>query len=162
MDTDDRIREYLERLRNLYDDIRIWSQEQGLNITPEDESLVEGSMGVYLAPALIITSSGRVIARVKPIGANVIGASGRVDIVGGLDKDSLVYLQAGGPGLRMKASIGGEIIEQSSKPFFKGVTSDGWYWIEEKRLGRVRLLDRQLFLDLLTEVSDYVADLSTN
>jgi hypothetical protein len=159
MDAGDRISQYIERLQNLYDDIRLWSRGQGLDITREEERLLEQDLGTYSAPALKITCSGKFVASVKPIGANVIGASGRVDIIGRLDKDSLVYLQTG-PHLTINTSTDGEIIERSSKPFFKGVTDDGWYRIEEKRLGRARLLDQELFLDLLTEVSDYVADQS--
>lgn len=158
----EKITEYIERLRNLYADINLWCREQGLDITRKDEALVEEDLGSYVAPALEIAVAGRVLARIKPIGANVIGASGRVDIIGRLDKDSLVYLRAGGPRLTIKATVEDQIFEGSSRPFFKGVTNDGWYWIEEKRLGRVRPLDRQLFLDLLTEVSDYVADSSAN
>ena len=62
-------------------------------------------MGTYSAPALTITGAGKLIARIKPIGANIIGGSGQIDIIGPLDQ--------------------------------------------------------QLFMDLLTEVSDYVADEST-
>ncbi|MGA2027016.1 MAG: hypothetical protein ABSH17_08110 [Syntrophobacteraceae bacterium] len=156
MNRSDRIKEYLERLRNLYDSVLPWCQKQGLNVTQEEAKLVEENLGAYTAPALIITASGSIIANLKPIGTNIIGASGRVDIIGSLDKDSLVYLEVGGPSIKTSVSTGGKVIEQSSKPFFKGVTREGWYWIEERRLGRARIFDEQLFLDLLTEVSDYV------
>ncbi len=37
----------------------------------------------------------------------------------------------------------------------KEVGQDGWYWIEDKRLGKTHAVNKELFLDLLAEVSDY-------
>jgi hypothetical protein len=92
MNPADRIREYLERLQNLYDNIRLWSQKQGIEATEEETSLVEKNLGTYTAPALKITHSSSFIAYMKPIGTNIIGASGRVDIIGELDKDSKILV----------------------------------------------------------------------
>ena len=91
------------------------------------------------------------------MGTNIIGASGRVDILGELDQDSVMYLAADSPTLTTETLKSHEAAEERSRPLFEGVTGEGWCWIEQKRLGKVRILDEQLFLGLLAKVSDYIA-----
>jgi hypothetical protein len=98
---------------------------------------------------------GKQVAQLIPVGAWIIGAEGRVDLVGLLDKEILVYLKKGGPHLKVKESTEPSDAREWSRPLFQGVDRPGWYWIEEKRLGRARLVTKQLFLDLLAEVSDH-------
>ena len=61
-------------------------------------------------------------------------AGGRVDIPGELDQDLPIYLKTG----------------------VKGVSRDGWYWIEQKRLDKVRILDKRIVSWFDHKVSDYV------
>jgi hypothetical protein len=45
--------------------------------------------------------------------------------------------------------------DEHSRPLFSGVVEDGWYWIEDPHFRKARRVDRELFVDLLQEVSDY-------
>jgi hypothetical protein len=147
---------YIERLKDLYQEVEKWIKQKGLVAKEQDIEINEEVPGRYKAPALTIQSEhGEQVAELLPIGAWIIGAEGRVDLIGKLDRTNLVFLQMGGPVVKksLRDSIGK--VEEVSRPLFKGVSQAGWYWIGESRRGRAHPLTKELFLDLLSEVSDY-------
>lgn len=88
------------------------------------------------------------------MGAAVIAAEGRIEIVGSRDRQALVYFAAGGP--QINVTIGADpSVTHTSHQIFKNVTSEGWYWLEDVRLGRAKLLDQSVFKDLLRGVADF-------
>jgi hypothetical protein len=89
-----------------------------------------------------------------PVGAWVIGARGRADLIGKLDKVILVSLEEGGSA-KTNTITCGDRKETSINKFYKGIEEAGWYWIEDRRRGRAHKIDKEVFYDLLTEVSDY-------
>jgi hypothetical protein len=150
--------EYIARLNALYSDAEKWIEDTDLKASRGQLELREEIPGSYDAPTLSIhDSQGSKVADLLPIGAWIIGAEGRVDLVGILDRNSLVFLGVGGPRRKTRVSVEGSgEAEEWSRPLFRGVDQPGWYWIEDKRLGRARLVTKQVFLDLLAEVSDHV------
>jgi hypothetical protein len=38
-------------------------------------------------------------------------------------------------------------------PMYRNVHTEGWYWMEIRRLTRVKLVNKELFEDILIEVS---------
>ena len=155
-DTKSRQEEYISRLVDLYADVEIWTEGSDLRTKQGKMELHEEAPGRYQVPTLAIRDvQGNKLADLVPVGAWIIGAEGRVDMVGSMDVNSLVYLKAGGPAVITKEVVGGRSSEDRPTPLFKGVKGAGWYWIEDKRLGRARPLSKQLFLDLLSEVSDH-------
>ncbi|MDI6792366.1 MAG: hypothetical protein QME81_05790 [bacterium] len=150
------VKEYISEIHQLYSEISSWLEGEQLTIQEEEIEINEEAPGRYNAPRLLIRDPrGNQIADIKPIGAWIIGAKGGIDIVGLLDKEAVVYMEES-PQFFTTISVGGEEIEErSSKPLFRGVERPGWYWIEDKRRSKAHLLDKELFLDLLTEVSDY-------
>lgn len=145
---------YLERVQILYSDVEQWVKPLSTQI--EHVQVSEQASGPYFAPCLIInTPGGREIARLEPVGTWILGAEGRVDLRGGKDKVAIVYLKQDGPTTEFFEEEGGTEISRSSISLFKDIEQDGWYWIEDSRRGRARLITQELFRDLVSEVSDY-------
>ena len=143
-------------MNELYGEVKKWIKEKNLVVQERDVEINEEVTGRYKAPGLyILDKHGRQIAELLPMGAWIIGAEGRVDIRGQLDRANLIYLQAGGPHIKTSVSDSSGKLEEGSWPLFKGIGQAGWYWIEDKLRGKARLIDGELFMELLSEVSDY-------
>src|SRR5216683_1999689 len=151
-DTRAQVRIYQKRLDQLFKQIREWLKGTGIRLKETQISIDEGFPNSYKAKALDLLDGGRLIAKVTPAGFRIIGAEGRVDLVGTLDTQSMVYLINGGPTVTAAAGSDGIV---HKRPLYSGVKGSGWYWIENARLGRAKRLTRQLFRDLVKEVSDY-------
>lgn len=150
------LEEYLTEIQQLYLEIRKWFADTPLLINEEEMEINEEASGAYKAIKLLIQDQEkREIAELRPVGAWIIGAKGAIDIIGQVDKESLVYMKKGGAEISSSISAGKEILESRSRPLFKGIDRDGWYWIEDKRRGRAHLIDAEIFKDLISEVSDY-------
>ncbi|MBN1974360.1 MAG: hypothetical protein JW787_12025 [Sedimentisphaerales bacterium] len=153
---DQRKQKYIIRVKDLYDQVKKWIKAKKLIAKEKEVELNEEMSGIYKVPGLLIEDKeGKKIAELQPAGAWIIGAEGRVDIIGIIDRAYLVYLQIEGPHMKMSVSSSAEKVEEISRPLFKGVDQPGWYWIENKPRGKARLVDSELFIDLLSEVSDY-------
>jgi len=148
--------EYISKIKQLYSEIENWVERKSFVSQKGEVEINEEIPGRYKVPALSIQNQeGKQVAELRPIGAWIVGAKGRVDLIGLFDQNYLVYMEAGGSHIATSISIGGEKTEEKAKPLFKGIDQAGWYWIEDKRRGRARLLNAELFMDLLSEVSDY-------
>ncbi|MCK4814595.1 hypothetical protein KA005_02400 [bacterium] len=148
--------EYISKIKQLYSEIENWVERKSFVAQKGEIEINEEIPGRYKVPSLSIQDQeGKQVAELRPIGAWIVGAKGRVDLIGQFDQNNLVYMEAGGPHIATSISIGGEKTEEKAKPLFKGIDQTGWYWIEDKRRGRARLLNAELFMDLLSEVSDY-------
>jgi hypothetical protein len=143
---------YQKRLGQLFEQIPEWLEGTGIRLKEAQISINEGFPDSYRAKALELVDSGKVIVKVTPAGFRIIGAEGRVDFVGTLDTQSVIYLVNGGPAVPAASGSDGMV---RKRPLYSGVKGSGWYWIENARLGRAKRLTRQLFRDLVKEVSDY-------
>ena len=151
-----RQQDYISRLTKLYSSVETWIERTDLKAIRNTVELNEEVPGRYEAPTLkILDAQGKKVAELLPVGAWIIGAEGRVDLVGLLDRNGLVYLREGGPHIQVTESEGPKDSREWTRPLFKGVEQTGWYWIGEPRRGRAHPLPKELFLDLLSEVSDY-------
>jgi len=72
--------EWLSALRDLFDTIRTWSESQGWSVHEDEKTISEEHVGRYKAPSLMIQCPGGRI-HIDPIGCNIIGAHGRIDIL---------------------------------------------------------------------------------
>jgi len=154
-ETKSRQDEYIARLNELYSHVGTWIKDARLSVSRDTIELHEEVLGHYEAPALTVLDTQRKkVAELQPAGACIVGAQGRIDLVGLSGREALLYLAKGGPQYETKVTNGaGE--ENRSKPLFRGVDEAGWYWIERFRPARARHLVKELFLDLVSEVSDY-------
>ena len=151
-----KLSEFFTRVNHLYSDIELWLKTEQFIIKKEKIEISEKIAGSYKIESLIVLDNeNNKIAELRPVGAWIIAAEGRVDIIGKLNKENLVYLISEGPHLTIIEEAKNSKTAKSSRPLFRGIEGNGWYWIESKRPGRARLLDKNLFIDLMSMVSDY-------
>ncbi len=148
--------EYRRHLEELYEQVRKWLDEAGLVCEEQNMSIHEERSGQYQAPELRILNGNKLLVELIPIGADIIGAEGRVDLRGHLDTRPILYLLPDGPVLHTSISIGSEeVLEKQNRPLFKGIDHEGWYALADRDPKSVRTLDREIFFALLKQVADY-------
>jgi len=145
---------YLERVNELLLRIKEWLLKNNYSFQDKETKITEKNKK-YSAPALELTIPEKGFqVKIIPIGCYIIGAEGRVDIVGSLDRTLLVFLKKGGPSVSIQEQNRSVAMTQAEpRLFFKNINEDGWYWIEDRRLGRAKPIDEELFFDLLRWVS---------
>lgn len=150
----EKVRIFGRRVLALYDRVEEWLNGTSLKPRRVEHSVREELYGRYNIPQLELESAdGADVASLVPMGAEVIAAEGRVELVGTRDRQPLLYFAAGGPQINVTVGGGKQPVHVSHR-VFRDVTSEGWYWLEDVRLGRARLLDGALFKDLIRAVSD--------
>lgn len=90
-----RRREWVSALESLFETIRSWlveaEREKLIKVRTEKVSHTEESLGTFDVPRLTMTVDHKTIV-LKPVGATVIGADGRVDMVSSIGTYILLYL----------------------------------------------------------------------
>ena len=95
----ERRREWIAAVKRLYqrvtDELLAESISQGLvSVSRVQKEIKEDYLGTYRVPELILDINGETV-RFSPKGRNIIGAKGRVDLVGEFDTVMLVLEPAG-------------------------------------------------------------------
>lgn len=145
---------YQERINALYAEAKNWAEP--LSAEEGNVQVTERLSGSYSVPCLILKApEGSEVARLEPVGTYILGAEGRVDLKGHNGKEAIVYLVNDGPTLSFGNAEAGVEPDRSPVALFQGIDRHGWYWIEDSRRGRARLMTKALFRDLVSEVSDY-------
>ena len=115
--------EYLGHIKTLFGDVREWLKEytQNNKITIEDAiiRIDEEIIGVYEVPKLKITIGSK-IAELIPIGTNLIGTKGRVDLVGDRRKSKFILADRSAKGFTTQSS-------GNNKPK-KPTSNINWVW----------------------------------
>ncbi|MDY0301367.1 MAG: hypothetical protein RBQ99_07255 [Trichlorobacter sp.] len=146
---------FTESVDNLFSEITSWVADTNLHTTLQPTEISEETTGKYRINKLTLAdTNGKMVAELVPVGAFVIGASGRINLNGKIDDAILLKLDAGGPAMDIETTVAG-VTESKTVPFFRNVKESGWYWIESSRLGRANLLTKELFAELLWGVSEY-------
>lgn len=142
-----RVENYLSSLKQLFSDLKQWAEQESLIVKESEVLIDEPRPGKYKAPKLtVFDTEGKALAAVVPIGAWIIGADWRVDIVGHLESENLAYWATGSP--EVNPAYKNPAFKDRNR-LFKGTDKPGWYWIESKRLSRAKPLDKALFMDLI-------------
>lgn len=76
---DNKKTEWQKSIKDLVGDIRLWAENNKWIVVQHDKSITEDHLGTYQVPELNIKIPGGHLI-VEPIGRNIIGAEGRVDI----------------------------------------------------------------------------------
>ena len=143
------VQTYLQRVRQLYDDVRGWmtALEPNSQFSETEIELDEEATGPYKAKRLEIARTGRPALRFGPRGRYMVGAEGRVDVQSDLGRETLVWVGAGGPAVGFRFSPGsGEAPEElTGPPMFPGI-AEGWAWSDEDHAQLVHL-DFAVFRD---------------
>lgn len=158
-DWDARRDEWLDSLDKFYqkieDFLAEYVKEKKLAIHYTEETIFEEYIGRYSAKALNI-ELGHHKLRLEPVGTIIIGARGRVDLIGanGTVKFVLVNKQLSGPKIKADIRIKGE--EPPEEPPEKSGTSDvaEWDWKIATPPPHITYvnLEQDTFLDALMEV----------
>ncbi|NQS97927.1 MAG: hypothetical protein HQ591_05695 [candidate division Zixibacteria bacterium] len=145
---------FLDRVNELLSRMKKWLSKNNYSFQDAETNITEKNKR-YFAPAIDLTIPEKNYkVKIIPIGCFIIGAEGRVDIVGSLDRAILVFLRKGGPAVTIQEQNRNvSMTPGQPRLFFKNINEDGWYWIEDKRLGRAKPIDEELFMDLLRWVS---------
>jgi hypothetical protein len=139
----------------LFTAIDTWVSDTGMKLRREEITINEEQSGQYIASRLIIEdASGKKVADISPVAAFVIAADGRLDLNGTVDKAIIVRLQQGGPSFTTSVHHGNQT-DTNTTYLYKGVDKNGWYMIDDSRRAKAHFVDKELFFELLSEVSDY-------
>jgi hypothetical protein len=146
--------EYVQRVTAFLKAASGWCTDRGLSVETEALTLREEGLAEYEAPSLYISKDAVSVAKILPIGSKIIGAYGRLDLIGRVSRHAFLFYSGNGPAFSTQTIVKGRITSSSSAPMLSGVDGEGWYWIEA-RVRRARRVEENLFIDLLTDVSDY-------
>ncbi|MCP3020391.1 hypothetical protein [Cupriavidus basilensis] len=146
--------EYVQRVTALLREAADWCRDRGLQTELLPYTVREERAGEYEAPALYISKDGVSLAKLVPAGSRIIAAYGRVDLAGPMASHAFLFYVGRGPEFKSATIANGQTVHSSSARILHGVDGDGWYWIESK-VRRAKRVDESLFIDLLTDVSDY-------
>jgi len=134
---------YLTRVNQLYSDITYWlTGHQELHIEQHSVEIAEELTGLYTAPTLVVSSPTDKLAEFKPEGACIIEAEGRIDVLGWLGVEYIIYMVNGGP------ILGGQ-------QMFKDIEADGWYWAENNLKNKAHFMNQENFFKLFAQATDY-------
>jgi len=147
--------EFLQSVDSLYKEVEKWCAAKGLKLTRHSLELNEEAYAPYTTEKLsILGGDTKKIAELVPKGASIIGAKGRIDLIGNIDSAILVDWDRGGPSITTTIDDGASK-HTKTVPVYRNVGEAGWYWVESRKLARAHRLDEALFFDLLSSVSDY-------
>ena len=136
-----------ESLRDYTDSGQIRTERRPVQLTEDD-------LGSYQAQSLAI-SIGNDTVIAQPVGAMLIGCSGRVDLSGPRRTLRIVLLEKGGPGMKVTIS-GAEDQHQPSShaPLLRGaIDHKGWYLVTSPPAAAATALDQDSFRDAIMEVA---------
>ena len=147
--------EYVARIKELYASVRQWVMPLSLKVEERNRTIQEQGFPSYTAPELSIAtgSSGKNVCLV-PVGHNLLGAHGRVDLIGPVDTAKLTFFRGKGPTITHKIHHG-EPLEERTVKMISGIEGDGWYWVDIRTNIKAQRLDEQLLRSLLEDVSGY-------
>lgn len=139
---------YNTRVENLYAKIKGWFPEYSYN---EKNISVTERNGSYNTPLLEIKNENKLIANLVPKGIWIIAAEGKLELSGSSGKESIVYLTEGGPTRKIEIKHGAGTEKYERKPF--GNKSEGWHWLDDRILGKMPELTKDVFQNLLERVN---------
>jgi hypothetical protein len=123
---------YVLRVEAFLTEASGWCKSHGLAIENGVVTLREERMAEYKAPSLDISKDGVPVAKILPVGSKIIGAQGRIDLVGQVARHAFLFYVGKGPAFSTQTVVAGKTVSSSSVPMLTGVDGDGWYWIEAK------------------------------
>lgn len=150
--------DWIQSLNDLYSKmekyLKKYTETGQIHLGRDKIRLSEEHIGSYEVETLTFQiGNEKVVA--KPIGTLMVGAAGRVDLIGARGKLRLVYLE-GQPTIKMKIVIGGRAEKEVSGPMTSGenVYKSGWYIATMPPRVTTTPLTAGAFRDALMELSD--------
>ncbi len=151
---DKKVETFLKKLQILFKQMEEFAKKYNLSWKYENLEIYEEYAGRYETKELFVLKKGEFIFKIKPIGAYIIGADGRADMIGTLDSVVLVYLEK--PYfMETKISIGNKenVVLSSKIPLYDGFKEPGWYIsLEKKRI--VPVIEKNI-CSVLEDLSEF-------
>ncbi|OQW92264.1 MAG: hypothetical protein BWK78_02210 [Thiotrichaceae bacterium IS1] len=144
---------YLDRVGQFFAQVNNWIPSEFNRI--ETTQWVTDNTGKYEVPVLSMSIpqpptpeiDDGAIADLLPEGTSVLMGEGLIKMKGMFGEEWIMYLLK--ESVKIRDRFGRE------RPMFKGIRTDGWYWIEDTHRNRAHLMNREIFLELVTFVSEY-------
>ena len=150
-----KVSSFVDSVDRLFAEIESWIASTNLKGIQQEIEISEEASGKYKVNKLTLQDEdGKKIAEFLPVGTFIIGGNGRIDLNGTIDKAIIVNLKTGGPSMTTTTAVG-DHAETRTTSFYEGINQQGWYWIEDRRRGKANFFTKDLFVELLREVSDY-------
>ena len=148
------IEDYRHRVEALYDTVRraIVARSPGAAFHQTQVQLNEEATGPYELESLDVSFPGIPAVRFVPRGIFMVGARGSVDVRSRLGRQTLVWLEAGGPALTAAVNPGQETETVISRPLFRNA-AEGWAWSDPKRTEALPLGPDVLWDHVLTPLT---------
>ncbi len=155
------LNEYLKNLSEYYEMVEEWLKEKSFFSKKIDHDMHESASGKYTTQKMLIykdKDEKNKIAELIPVGAWTIGANGRVDLIGNFDQENFIYLKED---IKIRISLTTSVndeehpVSNNARSLYRGFERPGWYWVENRKLAKAHLIKKDLFFDLLSEVSNY-------
>lgn len=145
---------FTQRLDELYDLVEkaVLSEYSTAIITRTTPVVINEELtGIYTVKSLEVAIPNKPAIRFVPKGIYNIGARGRVDARSRLGKEVLVWVETGGPSVKVSIQEGEQEIESATRPVFSDV-SEGWAWTDNQRTQLVHLTDQVFLARVLPEL----------
>jgi len=150
---------YIERLNTLFQDVKKFLCEFE-EVVVEDGSIIieEESIGKYKVPSLSIRLFDK-HAQLIPVGTNILGTPGRVDLVGDIDAKRIILADTNETSPQLFASISwsDEARKQADKKAQEWLNRERdyvWKFLTNPPILRYIEFDKESFLSSLQEVLD--------
>ena len=88
---DNTVKEFKQNIQNLYPKVKRWLK--GMTFWEENINIHEEYAVPYKIAELYIYKDDNFLCKIKPVGAHIIAADGRADLIGKKDKLSLVFFK---------------------------------------------------------------------
>ncbi|QTA87878.1 hypothetical protein [Desulfonema magnum] len=147
------VEEFRQNLQYLYGEVKSW-----LTGFVYKENLIEihEEYAVpYKAPELYIYKSNKFLCKIRPVGAHIIAADGRADLIGKRDTLSIAFLK-NSRSVKLNTDTESEQTDdagQKEYALYIGYEGAGWYVCWGKR--RITKISSESFFEAMESVSGY-------
>jgi hypothetical protein len=142
------VEEFIQNLQLMYREVKSWLT--GFVCKENLIEIYEEYALPYKAPELYIYKNDEFLCKIKPVGAHIIAAEGRADLIGKRDKLSMALLKESKP-----VKVNDTKSEQTDlkKDLYLGYEGAGWYVCWGKR--RITKISSEIFSEAMESVSGY-------
>jgi len=153
--TNEKIQErYVKRVKAFLKQLEKWLPNELEMFYPIPNRTVTDTTGTYQVGMASIHKKGvpdNFVVDIFPMGATTLLGEGILEISGVLGKEKIIYFcQKTLPKVEYKPGM--------FRSIYRGVDSDGWYWLESSMSNRAILVAHKQLFDLIRMVSFYEFD----
>ena len=142
-------RDYLEKVGRFYYQVQNWIHND-FDFAITENCPILDTIGTYPVEILSIYQKNTpepTLADLFPQGTAVFMGEGLIELKGIFGTEWIIYMSKDG------IIIDNEFDKVTH--IYKGIEKDGWYWLEESEETKPLMMNKALFINLLSLVSDY-------